>query len=225
MLYRYPSLFVLHVEISFIRRAWAKEFMQQQEERPEQPRQSKQPGKRTRQELPAEAYQLAEHYRLGKPTAAYGNTGLLKHAWAYFLPTAITLAVDGLAIWFTALVGNWLALLILTPLVFVPLLWLAYTLGKRANKEVAAASAYAYFCQLGMIYLERRRTITLRWEEIERSDVQYGWIRHCHVMLGNGEKVILANSVGENLHEQIRRRLLRSRKKRQHPETFRHWDD
>lgn len=175
--------------------------------------------KHTKPVIPEEAYQLAEHYRLGKPTVFYVNTQKFKSLWVFFLPASILLVMDLLFVWITINSGNIVLLVVLTLFLFLPLLWPVYLTSKNGLRAIRAASAYAYFCQLGLIYREYRRLVVLRWEEIERSEIQYGWIlRRCLVMLGNGEKITLTNTVGGNLSGQIRRRLLRSRKKHQHKE-------
>jgi hypothetical protein len=123
--------------------------------------------------------------------------------------------------WALILNENVVVTIILLPLLCVPLLLLASLCVRKALIACAAALAYAYFCQQGLIYIERRRRVVLRWEEIEQTEVQYTfWLRRCLVTLGNGQAAMLLNSVGGNLSGQIRRRLLRFRKKHQHSERF-----
>lgn len=185
--------------------------MQQQEEFPDQFRE------RVKSPLPPEAAQLAERLGLGKPTASYrANTSLFNVAMLFFLLAGFLLGGD-LLLAYTAS-RNGVLMLVLTPIVILPLLWPVYLCGQQALKVLHATSARVYFCQKGLAYVHRERLVVLHWEEIERTDIQYGWVRSCLVLLANGEHVTLINAVGGNLNGQIRRRLVRARKKHQHPD-------
>lgn len=185
--------------------------MQQQEEFSDQLRvQGKSP-------LPSEAAQLAERCGLGKPTAFYrASTSLFTVALLFFILAVLLLGGDGLLASIAS--RNGVLMAVLTPIAILPLLWPVYLCCQQALEVLHTASARAYFCQKGLIYVHRERLVVLHWEEIERTDIQYGWVRSCRVLLANGEHVTLSNEVGGNLNGQIRRRLVRVRKKHQHPD-------
>lgn len=182
---------------------------------------------RTKKALPAEVFQLAEQYRLGKPTAYYQADKSLLKAPGIFLALAVVLfAANLLFVGAGLLSGSTIAVVVIL-LIFVPLLLYAvYRSCKEEIRALKAASARAYFCQQGLIYVERWRQVVLRWDEIERVEIEYHFfIRLCQIKLGNGKDLALVNAVGGNLSGQIKRRLLRARKKHQHPEIFHQSDD
>lgn len=187
--------------------------MQQQEELSSEQR------KHAKLVLPLEAYQLAESYRLGKPTAYYRTSkSLFEIALFFFVLASVLFGGDLLLAYVGITSGNIALIVTLTLILLLPLLWPVYLSCKEAFKAIIATSARAYFCQEGLVYVHRERFVVLRWEDIERTDIQYGFVRCCLVMLANGEGVTLINAVGGNLSGQIRRRLMRSRKKHQHPD-------
>lgn len=184
-------------------------------------RQSAEAGEYRRPVLPPEAYELAERSHLGKPTAYYLHTKARRSRWTFFLPPAIFFLIGLFFELLAVLQGNIFTLIMATLVLVPPFSWAVYMTGRMAFSELRMLSAHAYFCQQGLIYRDYTQQAVLRWEEIERCDILY---RHpaktCQVLLGNGTKLTLANSVGGNLCSQIRRRLLRARKKHQHPEIF-----
>lgn len=183
--------------------------------------------KHAKMALPAEAFQLAESHRLGKPTAYYRvDKSLLRTSSAFFAVAIILLAANLLIAGAGLLSGNMLAALIPLLIFFPFLLWAVYECCKQAIKALKANSAHAYFCQQGLVYIERWRLVVLRWDEIERAEIEHHFsVNLCRIKLGNGEDLTLVNAVGGSLSGQIRRRLLRVRKRHQHPEIFHQSDD
>jgi hypothetical protein len=169
--------------------------------------------------IPQEAYQLAESHRLGKPTAYYVNQRTGNRKKSAFLVASIALAVDVLVFWAILQSNDLTQIIILCLCLCLPILALVYFASAIVLKEIREASTVAYFCQDGFIYKDGKRLIVLRWEEIERANVEAYWHRRCEVVLGNGERIVLVNAVGGDLREQIRRRLLRARKRHQHGEA------
>lgn len=195
--------------------------MQQQEES------FAQAGNQAKRALPAEAFRLAESYRLGKPTAYYQVDKSLLKAPGIFLALAVVLfAANVLFVGMGLLSGDTIAAVVILLIAFPPFLYAVYLSCKERIRALKAASAHAYFCQHGLIYSERWRQVVLRWDEIERVEIEYRFfVRLCQVKLGNGKDLALVNAVGGNLSGQIKRRLLRARKKHQHPEIFHQSDD
>ncbi|HVU70488.1 MAG TPA: DUF6585 family protein [Ktedonobacteraceae bacterium] len=179
------------------------------------------PARRAKTLIPGEAYQLAESHRLGKPTAYYRSQHKGKSRWYAFFITSFFLALDALLFCFLLMGGKIITVIICSLCICLPIMAaVCFSYYAMLKKLLVEASAMAYFCQLGFIYKESEQLIVLRWEEIERVSSGSGRLRNCEVMLGNGATMALVNAVGGDLREQIRRRLLRARKKHQHGETF-----
>lgn len=93
---------------------------------------------------------------------------------------------------------------------------MGYLTGKRAWNIDKDNSAHVYFYQQGFVYICKEQRIALRWEQIERVDKVYGPVSRCQVALAEGGNIVLINGGRQGLYEEIRRRVMRARKKHQH---------
>lgn len=166
--------------------------------------------------------QLAEISRLGRFTTRYTFTNYTAYgcmsALFLFLLSGLLVSASVLLAAYAIVTG--VAILLLSLLVFgvIPLLMLAYIIGKKGLNVGNGDSATAYFYQQGLVYLHKEEYIVLRWEQIERVDILYGPVRRCQIALADGGSILLINGVRAGLSQEIRRRLMRYRKKHQHHE-------
>lgn len=177
-----------------------------------------------RQIAPPEFYQLAESHCLGKPTAYYKVKSKQKTLRCALVPgmlSGVFFSGALFSVWRSFSDGDVSSHISVALLLLLPLLWLGYLCGKRAVKLYNLASASVCFCQLGLLYQQRGKALTvLHWEDIERASAQVSglWIPCCRLLLADGKLLTLNNAVGGNLSEQINRRVRRARKKHQHPD-------
>jgi len=171
--------------------------------------------------LPPEVSQLAEVSRLGKFTVCYTFTDYTTDGCLltlFFSVLSVLFFSAGILLAFYLIrTGLVILIIILLEIGEVPLLGLAYLTGKKALKASNGDTAYVYFYQQGLVYFHEEQRIVLRWEQIERVDRIYSPGGHCQVALADSENILLING-GRSLYEEIRRRVIRYRKKYQHDE-------
>jgi len=185
------------------------------------------PGKQRRMEkraLPPVVSQLAETNRLGRFTVRYTSTSYTTSGCVFALFLYILTGLFFSASIFVAFyaIGTGVVVLIIALMLFgvIPLLGLTYLVGKRALKAGYGEPMIVYFYQQGLVYLYQEQQVVLRWEQIERIDMIYGQEPGCQVALADGSSVLLMNGVRRGLYHEIRRRVMRYRKKHQHHVNF-----
>lgn len=165
--------------------------------------------------VPADIAHLAEIAGLGKWTVSYILTGFTRRGCLFallFIGLCCAFCVSSVLLAF-ALISTGLLFLIVG---VIASFGLVYLTGKKAWQCHLGEVARVYFYQQGCIYVHEEQQIVLRWEQIERVDIIYGLVRRCSIAFADGGKMILMNGSRSGLAEQIRRRVLRFRKKHQH---------
>jgi len=170
-----------------------------------------------------EVSHLAETSRLGRFTVCYRFTDYPTSGCSstlVFFPLSLLFFSAGIfLLWYVIETGIVLLSVCLVLFGVIPLFGLAYVSGKRALKASSGDSASAYFYQQGFVFVQGEQRITLRWEQIERAErVDGGPVYLCRVALADGGDILLMNGGRRGLYEEIRRRVMHSRKGHQHHE-------
>ncbi|GCE14541.1 hypothetical protein [Tengunoibacter tsumagoiensis] len=168
---------------------------------------------------------LAETSRLGKFTVCgrftdYPASNLL--SMLILFPLYLLVFSAGFFwLFYLIMPGNVLGIVCLLLFGMIPLSGLAYVRGKKALKARSGGLTSVYFYQQGFVSVHDEQSIALRWDQIERVEriverVDDGPVGRCQILLMDGSDIILMNCGRRDLHEEIRRRVMRSRKGYQH---------
>lgn len=187
-----------------------------------------------KRQLPAEAYQFAEMYRLGKPTIMYTINVLSLIAALWFSITMCLLCLCLFGFFFIFSYGviisyqwNLFLLALATIGCCIPLFFALRFFGElvRNTVKIMVAHPHAYFCPEGFVYIYGDKREVIHWNLIEFVEAKELnafvalWTssqRLCTVLLMDGSRVTLCNELGGSLASHIKRRVTLYRKKDHH---------
>ena len=184
--------------------------------------------------LPAEAYQFAEMYRLGKPTIMHtiNVRSLIAALWFSITMCLLCLYLFGILFIFSYEViisYQWNLFLLALAIIgccipFFFALRFFGGIGRNAVKTMVS-HPHAYFCPEGFVYISGNKREVLHWNLIESVEAKELnalvalWTssqRLCTVLLMDGSRVTLCNELGGSLASHIKRRVTLYRKKDHH---------
>ncbi|GCE30639.1 hypothetical protein KDA_61230 [Dictyobacter alpinus] len=178
--------------------------------------------------LPAEAYQLAEHYQLGSPGRRYGADGWQLLSLLAFCAFWLLLFVSLILMLMLCYQGvilpspGFIVLgLSVATLTVVLLVLLTRMLLQRIS---LFRHARIYMCEHGFIFLNKRQELSIRWDQIEHIETIVSRTKFrnetTQFLLVNGQRVNISTSWNRRLPTLIRYRvtLYRNRLKQVHSE-------
>ena len=184
--------------------------------------------------LPAEAYQFAEMYRLGKPTIMYtiNVRSLIAALWFSITMCLLCLYLFGILFIFSygVIISYQLNLFLLALAIIsccIPLFFALRFFGElvRNTVKTMVSHPHAYFCPEGLVYISGDKREVLHWNIIESVEAKELnafvalWTssqRVCEVLFMDGSRVTLCNEPGGSLASHIKRRVTLYRKKDHH---------
>ena len=176
--------------------------------------------------LPPEAYQFAEQYQLGTPvTMEISPTGCVVSFMVFLLVPVLLIGWAAIFVSYICyelvLKHTWLAFLLLAPIIFCIILFLLLRMFIQVASELSPRSR-AYFCKDGFVYLEGKKTLALRWEQIEHVEMRRKVSRYLRIgktvfviLLKEGDEVVLNSTLGVDLKERINRQVRKYNKQKQ----------
>jgi hypothetical protein len=185
--------------------------------------------------LPAEAYQFAEMYRLGKPTIMHtiNVRSLIAALWFSITMCLLCLCLFGILFIFSygvIISYQWnlflLALVILAIIgCCIPFYFALRFFGElvRNTVKTMVSHPHAYFCPEGFVYIYGDKKEVFHWSSIESVEAKNWrssqWTlpqRVCEVLFMDGSRKTLSNELGGSLASHIKRRVTLYRKKDHH---------
>ncbi|GER90954.1 hypothetical protein KDW_51160 [Dictyobacter vulcani] len=165
--------------------------------------------------LPAEAYQLAEQYKLGSPGRMYGADGWqlfsLLGSFASWLLLCASFIVM-LLLSYQGIIKSSAGLIVLgfitAALALALLVGLTHIILQRIN---LFRYARIYMCEHGFIFLDKQQQLSIRWDQIERVETIASRTRlkneMCQILLTDGKRINVSTFWNKRLQTLIRYRV------------------